>query len=54
MGKLVIILSMGVSIIISILIISLNKNTEIGLQGTINSFVNTQTRLIANSGVVIY
>ncbi|MCH8942368.1 MAG: hypothetical protein IIA48_08040 [Bacteroidetes bacterium] len=54
MGKLIIILSMGVSIIISILIISLNKNSEIGLQGTINSFVNTQTRLIANSGVEIY
>ncbi len=54
MGKVILILSIGISIITSLLIINLNKNSDIGLDGTINSFKNTQARLIANSGVEVY
>lgn len=54
MGKVILILSIGFSIIISILIMNLNKNSDLGLDETINSFKNTQARLIANSGIEVY
>ncbi|PIW69935.1 MAG: hypothetical protein COW08_04480 [Ignavibacteriales bacterium CG12_big_fil_rev_8_21_14_0_65_30_8] len=54
MGKVILILSIGFSIITSILIINLNKNSDLGLDETINSFKKTQARLIANSSIEIY
>jgi len=54
MGKVILILSIGFSIITSILIINLNKNSDLGLDETINSFKKTHARLIANSSIEIY
>jgi hypothetical protein len=54
MGKAVIILSIGMSLIVSILIVSLNKNSNTGLSTAVNSYSNTKARLIANSGIDIY
>lgn len=54
MGKAIIILAIGMSFIISILIFSLNKNSDTGLQTAVDSYSNTNSRLIANSGIEIY
>ncbi len=54
MGKAVIILAIGMSVIISMLIFSLNKNTDNGLKTAIDSYSDTNARLIANSGIEIY
>ena len=54
MGKAVIILSIGMSLIITMLIISLNRNTTSGLQTAVNSYSYTNSRLISNSGIEIY
>lgn len=54
MGKALLIIVMGMSIIISILVMDLNANVHQGLDATLNFFNNTQSRLIANSGVEIY
>ena len=54
MGKASIILALGVSVLISFLVMDLNANNNEGIQSTIDFYDNTEARLIANSGVEIY
>ena len=54
MGKGILIVVLGVSIIISILIVNLNANTSQSLDTTIDYFNTTQARLIADSGIETY
>jgi hypothetical protein len=54
MGKAILILALGMSLLVTILIFSLNKNTNTGLATAVNSYSNTKARLIANSGIEIY
>lgn len=54
MGKMALILTLGMSVIISFFVLRLNSNTREGLGTTINMFQNTQARLIANAGVEVY
>ena len=54
MGKAVIILAVGMSLIISMLIFSLNQNTNRGLKTAVDSYSQTKARLISNSGIEIY
>ena len=54
MGKASIILALGVTVLISFLIIDLNANNSQGIQSTVDFYDNTKSRLIANSGVEIY
>ena len=54
MGKAIIILAVGMSVIISMLIFSLNKNSDTGLQTAVESYSQTKARLISNSGIEIY
>jgi hypothetical protein len=54
MGKGILIIVLGVSVVISVLIMNLNANVHQGLDTTLNFYNNTQARLIANSGVEIY
>ena len=54
MGKGLLIISLGMSVIISFFILKLNANSKENLSTTINMFEQTQARLIANSGVELY
>ncbi len=54
MGRGILIVVLGLSIIITILIMNLNANTDRGLESTINYFDKTQARLIADSGIETY
>lgn len=54
MGKGILIVVIGFSIITSFFMLSLNANSKKGLQTTIDHFEETQARLIANSAVEIY
>lgn len=54
MGKSLIILVIGFSIITSYLILKLNANSKQGLNVTVNHYTDTQARLIANTGIEIY
>src|SRR5574338_853687 len=54
MGKMAIILTIGMSLLIALMVLRLNSNATQGLGTTVNMFENTQARLIANSGVEIY
>lgn len=54
MGKGLLIIALGMSVIISFFILKLNANSKENLSTTINMFEQTQARLIANSGVEIY
>lgn len=54
MGKSLIILVLGFSIITSYLILKLNANSKQGLAVTVDHYLDTQARLIANTGVEIY
>ena len=54
MGKAIILVTMGMSVIITVMIINLNVNTNAGLSTTVDFFKSTKARLIANSGVEIY
>jgi len=54
MGRATIILIIGLSVITSFLILSLNANSKEGLKTTVDHYENTQARLIANSGVEAY
>ena len=54
MGKGIIIVILGVSLITSILVLKLNANSKEGLQTTVNQYEFTQARIIANSGVEVY
>jgi len=54
MGRATIILIIGLSVITSFLILSLNANSKEGLRTTVDHYENTQARLIANSGIEMY
>ena len=54
MGKMTLILTMGMSVIIAFFVLRLNANAREGLGTTVNMYENTQARLIANSGIEIY
>lgn len=54
MGKAVLIVAIGMSLIITLLIVNLNANTNNGMGTTIDSYNSTKARLIANSGIEIY
>jgi hypothetical protein len=54
MGKMALILTMGMSVIIAFFVLRLNANAKEGLSTTVNMYENTQARLMANSGIEIY
>lgn len=54
MGKTTIYLVLGTSVIVTMLIMSLNSNAYQGLDSTIDYYDRTTARLIANSGIEIY
>lgn len=54
MGKGLVIIVLGISVIIGFYILKLNSNSKENLSTTVNMFEQTQARLIANSGVEIY
>jgi len=54
MGKGLLIIALGMSIIISFFILKLNANSKENLSTTVNMFEQTQARLIANSGVEVF
>jgi len=54
MGKGLIIIVLGMSVIIGFYILKLNANSKENLSTTVNMFEQTQARLIANSGVEVY
>jgi len=54
MGKGLLIVALGMSVIISFFILKLNANSKENLSTTVNMFEQTQARLIANSGVEVY
>ncbi len=54
MGKSALILVLGVSALITVLIMNLNANSTRGLGTTVDFYESTRARLIANSGVEIY
>jgi len=54
MGKALLIIALGVSVIISFFTLKLNSNSKENLSTTVNMFEETQARLIANSGVEIF
>ncbi len=54
MGKSLIIITLGISVIISFFILKLNANSKENLSVTVDMFEQTQARLIANSGVEYY
>lgn len=54
MGKSLLIIVLGMSIIVSFLILNLNANSKESLSTTVNMLENTQARLISNSGVEIF
>lgn len=54
MGKGILIVVLGLSVILSFMMISLNSNANAGTQIAVDFFDATQARLIANSGVEIF
>jgi hypothetical protein len=54
MGKGLLIVTLGMSIIISFYILKLNANSKENLSTTVDMFKQTKARLIANSGVEVY
>ena len=54
MGKALLIIALGVSVIISFFTLKVNSNSKENLSATVNMFELTQARLIANSGVEIF
>lgn len=54
MGKGIIIVVMGVSLITAFLILKLNANSKEGLKTTVDYYELTQARIIGNSGIEIY
>jgi hypothetical protein len=54
MGKGLLIVTLGMSVIISFYILKLNANSKENLSTTVSMFKQTNARLIANSGVEIY
>ena len=54
MGKSILLITLGISVIISLFILKLNANSKEGLSVSVNMFEQNQARLIANSGVEVY
>ena len=54
MGKGILIIALGMSVIISFMMLKLNSNSKENLSTTVNMFEQTQARLISNSGVELY
>ncbi len=54
MGKGILIITLGMSVIISFFILKLNSNSKQNLSTTVNMFEQTQARIIANSGVEVF
>ena len=54
MGKGILIVVLGMSVIIGFFILKLNANSKENQSTTVNMFEQTQARLIANSGVEVY
>lgn len=54
MGKGLIIIVLGMSVIIGFFILKMNSNSKENLSTTVSMFEQTQARLISNSGVEIY
>jgi hypothetical protein len=54
MGKGLIIIVLGISVIVGFFTLRLNSNSKENLSTTVNMFEQTQARLISNSGVEIY
>ena len=54
MGKGLIIIVLGISVIIGFFTLKLNSNSKENLSTTVDMFEQTQARLIANSGVEVY
>ena len=54
MGKGILIIALGMSVIVSFFILKLNANSKENLSTTVTMFEQTQARLIANSGVEVY
>jgi hypothetical protein len=54
MGKMALILTLGMTALIAFFVLRLNSNAKEGLSTTVDMYKNTQARLIANSGVEIY
>jgi len=54
MGKGIVIVALGISVLITIMGLNLNNNANHGLTTTIDFYADTQARIIANSGVEIY
>ena len=54
MGKSILLITMGLSVIIGFFILKLNANSKEGLSVTVHQFEITQARLIANSGIETY
>ncbi len=54
MGKAVLIIALGMSILVSIMALKLNSNADQGLETTLDFYENTKARIIANSGVEVY
>lgn len=53
MGKSILIITLGMSLIIAFIILKLNTNATSGVESTMNKFDQTHARLIANSAVEI-
>ena len=54
MGKMALIITMGMSVIIGFISLKLNGNSTEGVSTSVNMFEQTQARLIANTGVEVY
>ena len=54
MGKALLIIALGVSVILSFFNLKLNSNSKENLSTTVDMFEQTQARLIANSGVEVF
>jgi hypothetical protein len=54
MGKGILILVLGLSTLLSIMIVNLNANSSNSLDTTVDFYKNTNARLIANSGIEVY
>ena len=54
MGKSILIVVLGMSVLVGFFILKLSANSKENLATTVNMFEQTQARLIANSGIEIY
>ena len=54
MGKGSLIVVLGMSVLIAFIVLKLNANSMENLSSTVNMYQQTQSLLIANSGIEIY